>query len=275
MTKFRVFLFFTTVFLCTLYYVLYTDVRAQTYDANKAYLDYQYSLDVYNQSNKTFVEAKDFYLTNKTLTLKEDARKKLLVMLRDRDELEVVYLAALRMKILETKGLTEDQKNAILLKIGTESDWYKNHEKNYGDGDPAESLFTKSEESQARHKNTTFPIVYESLFTISLGQQTSFRQDQESIYTDIRSIIDKGVADGKLDMNPFNRWFTDISLVVEQLKQNEDLSKTQIQKLYGQYDTNSGSYNTAVETLSSSIRPLTQLNNFLIEVLTSIKNQQK
>src|SRR6185369_830750 len=77
-------------------------VSAQTFDAAKAYQDYQYSLDVYNQANTDFEDAKDFYLTNKTLTLKEDARKKLLVMLRSRDQLEIVYLTALRMKILET-----------------------------------------------------------------------------------------------------------------------------------------------------------------------------
>ena len=247
---------------------------AQTFDANKAYLDYQYSLDVYNQSNKTFVDAKDFYLTNKTLTLKEDARKKLLVMLRDRDQLEWVYLTALRMKTVETKGLTDDEKGSMYTKIDGEIAWYKVHLDNYKDGDPAEDLFTKSDESQSRLKTTTLPIVYESLFTISLGEEIGIKNDHVDIYSNLRSIIDKGVADGKLDMNPFNRWFTDIGLVIDELKQNEDLSKTQIQKLYNQYDSNSGAYNTATETLSTSIKPLSQLNRFLTEVLTSIKNQQ-
>jgi hypothetical protein len=260
--------------LCTLYFALYTNVSAQTFDANKAYQDYQYSLDVYNQSNKTFIEAKNFYLTNKTLTLKEDARKKLLTMLRNRDRLEWVYLTALRMKIVENKGLTNDEKGGIYTKIDNEVAWYKSHIDNYKDGDPAEDLFNKSAESQTRLKTNSSPIVYESLFMISLGEEINLRQEHDSIFNNLKSIIEKGVNDGKLDMNPFNRWFTDIGLVVDQLKQNEDLSRTQIQKLYNQYNSNSGAYNTAIETLISSIKPLSQLNRFLIEVLTSIKNQQ-
>ena len=249
--------------------------RAQTFDANKAYLDYQFSLGVYDQANSDFKDAKDFYLTNKTLTLKEDARRKLLAMLKARDQLKIVYMTALRMKILETKGLSESDKNSFFGKIDSEVEWYKNHMRNYKDGDPSEDLFTKSSEAEERDKSTSSPIVYEALFDISLGEETGMRQDHENIYTSLKAIIDEGVKNGKLDMNPFNRWFTDIDLVIGGLKQNEDLSKTQIQKLYGQQNNTSfGPYTEAIETLNSSLKSFSQLNNFLTEVLTSIKNQK-
>lgn len=231
---------------------------AQTFDANKAYQDYQYSLDVYNQANTTFENAKDFHLKNKTLTLKEDARKKLLTMLRDRDQLESVYLTALRIKMLET--------NSSVGNIESEIEWYKNHMNNYKDSDPTEDLFNKNSEVESRYKTNTSPIIYEALFTISLGEEMGLREQHEAIYTQLKALIK--------NTDFFDRWFTDIDSTVQTLKQNEELAKTQIQKMYGQNEPNLGSYNTAIEILDSSIKPLNQLNNFLTEVKTSIKNQQ-
>ena len=275
-TKYKVFLLSIglVVFLGTMYSALRTSF-AQTFDSVKAYQDYQYSLSIYTQANSDFEAAKDFYSKNQTLSLKEDARKKLLTMLKSRDQLEVVYLTALRTKISELKGLADGDKSAIFGKIDTEVAWYKNHITSYGDGDAVETLFTKSDESKSHYSTTTIPIVYESLFDISLGEEVGIRQDHETIYNTLKLNIATGVAAGKLDVNQFNRWFTDIDSNIQILHQNEDLSKTQIQKMYDAYTTGSGSFNDSINTLSSSIKPLTQLNEFLTEVLTSIRSQQQ
>lgn len=249
--------------------------NAQDFDFNRAYQDYLYAQNVYNQDHASYQDARDFYLTNQTLTLKEDARKKTLQMLKDRDKLESVYLTALRMKIVETKGLSSDQKGGIFGKIDPEVKWYQDHVSSYQDGDQTDTLFSKSAESEDRYKSSTLPIIYESLFNISLGTEIGMRQDQEEIYASLKNIIDAGVGAGKLDINPFNRWFSDIDTVISTLKENESTSNEQIQKIYGQYFSLQGSYNTAVNTLSSSLTSLKQLNSFLTEVLTSIKNQQQ
>ncbi len=263
------------LFISTLFFIISSkSALAQTFDATKAYQDYQYALEVYNQANTSFTDAKDFYLTNKTLTLKEDARRKLLVMLRGRDQLEIVYLTALKMKILEVKGLTNDTKNNIFAKIDNEINWHKDHMNNYKDSDPLEDLFNKSDESESKYKTTTSLVIYESLFNISLGEEVGIRQDHEDIYANLKSIINAGVTSGKLDMNPFNRWFTDIESTITTLKQNEDLSKTQIQKLYEQNSTDYSPYYNAIQTLTFLENSLTQLNSFLTEVNVSIRNQQ-
>lgn len=265
------------VFLLTILisFGIYTSIAsAQTFNSAKAYQDYQYSLSVYNQANSDFTDAKDFYTKNQTLSLKEDARKKLLTMLKDRDQLEVVYLTALRTKISELKGFSDGDKNGIFGKIDTEVAWYKSHIASYSDGDPAETLFTKSDDSKSHYSTTTLPVIYESLYDISLGIEVGIRMDHETIYTSLKSTIAAGVSAGKLDMNPFNRWFTDIDSNIQMLHQNEDLSRSQIQKLYDQYSSGNGAYGTSIETLTLSIKPLSQLNEFLTEVLTSIRNQQ-
>lgn len=264
----------TLLVLSTLFTVLGTNVRAQTFDFFRAYQDYQYSLSVYNQSFSDFQDAKDFYLKNPTLTLKEDARKKTLTMLRNRDEMMRVYLTALRMKIVETSGFDESDKNKIFGKIDPEVAWYASHKANYKDDDPLEDLFGKSSESESRYKTNTAPVAYESLFDITLGQEQGLRSSQEAIYKNLRSIIDTQVSAGKLDINPFNRWFTDIEAVIQDLKKDETEGQTQIQKMYGQYYVQPlGIYNTAIGPLDKSVNFLSQLNGFLVEVATSLQNQ--
>lgn len=266
----------TIMVLGTLYLVLSTSVRAQAFDFNKAYQDYQYNLSLYNQDFTNYQGARDFYLKNPTLTLKEDARIKTLIMLRERDELMKVYLTAVRMKIVETNGLSTDQKNSVFGKIDAEVAWYINHKVTYLDSDPLENLFGKSSESESRYKTNTSLVIYEGLFDISLGQEEGLRSNQETIYRDLRSIIDQEVATGKLDINPFNRWFTDIENVIQNLKQNEVLSQTDIQKLYSEnYVQPKSVFSSSINPLASSVALLSQLNGFLTEVAVSIQNQMQ
>ncbi len=252
--------------LSALYMVLSTGVQAQEFDFDRAYQDYQFSLTAYDQAYTGFGAARDFYLKNPTLTLKEDARKKTLAMLKSRDQLYIVYLTALRMKIVEVKGLTSDEKGAMFTKIDNEVAWYKSHAENYKDGDFLEDLFNKSSESESRYKTNTSPIIYEALFTISLGEQVGLRQDHEAVYSELRA--------GVTNPDPYSRWFNDIENIVKVLKENEEAAKTQLQKMYSQNYSPVSSYNSAIATLTTSLKPLSQINEFLIEVATAIKNQQ-
>lgn len=263
-----------TITLIILFAIFNRNVYAQTFDFSKAYQDYQYNQSIYNQSFNDYQEAKGFYLKNPTLTLKEEARKKALLMLKNRDELIRVYLTALRMKIFENKGLSENNKNDIFEKIDTEISWIVNHKASFMDTDTLEILFEKSKESENRYKDKTLPVIYESLFYSSLGAEQKMRSDQEQIYNILRSIIDQDVSKGKYDINPFNRWFTDIEDVIQKIKQNEILSQSNIKKLYDQNHIDpTNIFNTSIDPLNSILGLLSQLNRFLLELLTSIKNQ--
>lgn len=236
---------------------------AQDFNFDRAYQDYVYNLGIYQSSYSDYEKARDFYLTNQTLTLKEEARQKTLSMLRARDQLQTVYLTALRIKIVEIKGLSGDEKGGIFGKIDSEVAWYKEHKGKYGDSDSLENLFDKSSEAEGKYKESTSRIVYEALFIISLGEEKSLRESHEEIYSTIRSMTP----------DPFNRWFSDIDSVIQKLKDNESVAKTQIQKVYSDTFSIEGSYNTSIGTLASSLTLLSQLNNFLTELATSIKNQ--
>lgn len=261
-------LFFISLY--TIFHILYTPVLAQDFDFNKAYADYTFNRDVYDQSNSEYEKAKEFYLKNPTLTLKEEARKKTLTMLRARDDLQRIYLTALRMKINEVGGLTQSEKEGILAKLDSEVAWYQTHKESYSEADPLETLFVKSKESEERHKKPTTPIVYEALYLISLGQITGARLDHEVLYASIRGELEKNVSEGKLRIDPFNRWLTDIDGVIIDLKGEEEKSKLEIAKLYSQYYSNPANiFLTSVRNFEKSLEGLKKVNGFLNELLTS------
>jgi hypothetical protein len=248
--------------------------NAQDFNFDKAYQDYIFTQSQYQNAHSAFQDAKDAYLKNSTLTLKEEARKKTRLMLISRDDLERVYLTALRMKIFETKGVDGGQKNSILTLLDTEASWYKDHLTAYPDGEPLESLFTKSTEAETRYKMNTLPLIYNSLFQISLGQLAGFRMDQEDIYKSVRDFIQIQVDAGTMRIDPFNRWFNDIETTVSSLKNNENKAATQVNKLNteGNYSP-SGTFKSGIDKISTSQNLLEQLNGFLLELITAVKTQ--
>lgn len=249
-------------------------ILAQDFNFDKAYQDYIFTQSQYQNAHSAYTDAKETYLKNPTLTLKEEARKKTRLMLIARDELERVYLTALRMKIFETKGVESGQKNTTLASLDSEVAWYKDHLAAYPDGEPLESLFTKSTEVETHYKTTTLPLIYNSLFQISLGQLAGFRMDQEDIYKSVRDFIQTQVDSGTMRIDPFNRWFNDIQTTVTTLKDNETKAATQVTKLNTEGNFSpSGTFKSGVGKLSTSQNLILQLNGFLLELITAVRTQ--
>lgn len=270
MKKFALFAVFIFIFVI----MSVARIKAQALTFDRAYQDYQFNLTAYDNAYSDYQDSVNAYKDNQTLALKETARQKTLSMLRDRDKLMAVYLTMLRTGILEQSGLSGDDKNNIFSKIDPEVTFYLNHQTQYNDGDNTDTLFSKSSQSENQYKDKTSLIVQEALYDISLGQVEGLRLEHESVYSTLKSIIDDGVAKGTLKLDPFNRWLTDIDATDQKLRQNESTSKTQIAQVYSQSYSILGGYNTAIETLTDSIIPLGQYNEFLTEVLNYIKSHE-
>jgi hypothetical protein len=259
------------IFILTI--ALIPKAHAQT-SFEQAYQDYLYTRSVYDQSFSDYQAAKNAYLANMTLSLKDTARDKAFLMLTERDQLMIVYFRALKERVAELSGLSEDNRNSVLEKIDNEMSWYSNHKSAYDKSDQLEKLFEKSDGAKDYFTTKATLTVNEALFTITLGEQQGLRVAHEKIFKTLNDIINEQVEQGILTLSPFDNWFNDINSTIQILKDNESKGSNDIQKIYTQSFNASGAYNEAVNTLSLSNRPLLQLNQFLTEVLTYIKNQQ-
>ncbi len=262
-----------TISVITVFYLSVPILKAQTFDAKKAFEDYQFQQSLYLTTQAEYEDAKTFYKKNPTLQLREEARRKTLAMLKQRDQLMATYLTALRMQITETTGLTGDERNGIFGKLDPEVTWYQNHMASYQDGDELATLFAKSDESMNRYSNTTKLIVYESLFDITFSQEIGLRTDHQVVYANLKNFINDRVAEGKLTIDPFNRWLNDTDVVLASLSQNEAVARKKISNLYSANYATTQIYNASVQILANSINPLKQLNNYLTEMLVLIESQ--
>lgn len=258
-----------SVLLATLFaFLIFTPAAlGQEFDFAKAYQDYIYAQTVYDQAYSDYDKAKNNYLKNSTLTLKEEARKKTYTMLTFRDELFRVYLTSVRMKLIETKV-------AVDMRLDDEIAWYQSHKAAYKSDDPLADLLNKSKESESRFKSHTSPIAYESLFNLSFGEIGNIRTSYEGIYKSLKNSIDLGVSGGVLKLDPFNRWFTDIENALKELDTINGKSKTRIAKMYDSSTMEpKNAFSGAVNELALAITKLTELNGFLTELLNSINAQ--
>lgn len=265
-------LVFVLVFLSTAYCLLGTSY-AQEFNSEKAYLDYIFTRSLYDDEYRKYEIAKEAYLKNPTLTLKEEARLATINMLKARDDLHRVYLTAIRTKITEIKGLTTDEKGNLYTKLDSEVLYYQGHKLTYTGNETLEEVFKINTVVEDHYKKITLPFIYESLFMISYGQEVGIKQDHQSIYNDLINFLNQKVAEDKLIVDPFNRWFLDIGGTIETLNKNELTAKTAIQKLYSESFNPANNYNKSVFILTQSISNLTKLNNFVNELLIAIQNQ--
>lgn len=256
-------------------FVSVNPVNAQDFTAQKAFEDYQFQHTIYTQKEAEYQDAKTFYKKNPTLQLREEARKKTLEMLIQRDQLMATYLTALRVRLAETTGLTPEEKGGTFSKLDPEVLWYETHKGNYLEGDELATLFSKSDESKVRYQTLSRYVIYEALFYISLSEEIGSRLDHQVIYTDLKNFLNDRVAENTLRIDPFNRWLNDTDAVLVTLSKNETLSRERIANLYRKNYTPTSTYGTALQILLSSVKPLNQLNNYLTELLISIDTQLK
>lgn len=264
----------TTAFFIFIFLSSFRVANAQESSFEAAYQDYVQAQTVYSRADLDYQKAKSFYLKNQTLALKDDARNKTLIMLRARDEVVKTYLTVLKSKILETNGLNQTEKDTVLGKVDSELLWYKTHGESYKDSDSLENLFNKSQEVETRYKTDTPIIFYDALFNISFGEVVELRLDHEDLFTSIKETLDKNVAEGKLEPDPFTRWQRDVDSVIYSLQVNEVNAKKEMAKLYAEGSPlPSKIFTSAVEPFLYSTALLKQFNSFLSELLISINTQ--
>lgn len=263
---------FALVLLATMFHVP-NSTFAQDFNSEKAYQDYVFTQSKYEESYRDYETKKDAYLKNPTLTLKEEARVATINMLKQRDDLYRVYVTAVRTKVNEIRGLTQDEKGGVFTRLDAEVLYYQGHKLTYTGTETLEEVFKINADVENHYKNQTLPYVYEALFMISYGQQVGIRQDHQKIHQSMVDFLNQKVADGVLIIDPFNRWILDITGLIDGLQKNENLAKVEIQKLYTEKFNPASKFATSINILSRSNSNLLRLNSFVTEFMVAINNQ--
>lgn len=240
-----------------------------TYD--RAYQDYTYNYDIYRKANSEYESYRLQYLQYKTLTAQENAREATAKMLMARDEVNKTYLTAIRARISETGGITDDKRNSLYSQIDSQVIWFGKHRDNIPSAGSLEDLVKDSEEAADYYKTGEFTI-YDGLVTISIGKIADIRDKQESTLSDIKSKVSEIRANGDKDTAVLERWILDTEDTITRSREKELEALAILSELKSkQGKINTDLYDQIISKLSESLQYLKDANSFMKEIVDGIK----
>ena len=251
------------------------NVFAEELTPKKAFDDYIFAQDNYRTSLNTLNLKKDSYQKNPTLSLKEEARLTLYDFLNKRNDYKRTYLTLIRTRIVETSGLTKDEKEAVYTKIDPEVVWYEGRKNELKTSDSLEDLLKKSDAEDLKYSAETLPVIYFALSHVSLSSAVELKNSHVLIYNRLKSEADDLVKLGRADSSLFDRWFKDIDAELAKITEVEAATRVEIQKIFTveNYSINK-SYEKVVSVLSPIKSNLMQLNNFISELEQTISEKR-
>lgn len=251
------------------------NIFAEDFTFTKAREDYVFSGDTYNQDLNDFNLKRDSYRKNSTLSLKEELRLSLYKFIGTRNSYIKNYLTMLRLKILESNGIENGQKEELYSKLDPEVVWFGSRMNSYKNSDNLEDIINKSKEEDNKFKTDTTPVIYFSLAHISLGEVRSIKADHIKIYNNLKNESTELIKLGRADANLFDRWFKDIDQELNDISSIESAVKLQIDKIFGTDDfARNSSYKKAIEELDPAKVDLLKLNGFIKELENVINNKR-
>ena len=253
------------------FFVFSTPILGQEFNFQKAYEDYLFNYNQYRQSYSDFVAAKEAYLTYQTLTSKNTALEKTQKMLKNEDEVIRTYLTALRMKIAETAGITNDEQSILYLKLDNEVSWYGKHKDSLSSAATLEDLVSSSKKMSDQYKNTEV-LTYQTLGTILSGKENDFRNQINTKIQDLKGKIGEIRQKGDKDTSLSERWLLEAENRLTRSQEKQFAAQQILAKIKSTNTDKNQSYNKAQFSLEESHQYLKEANSYLREVLREIKS---
>lgn len=210
-----------------------TTAGAQEFNYARAFNDYLYTLGKYREAHREYIVARQAYLAYQTLTSKATAQEKTLAMLRARDETVHTYLAALRMRLAASTGVTNYEQSILYLRLDDELSWYEKHKNNLPSAGSLEDLEKTAEEAQRRWLETEISA-YKTLEVILRGKEKALLEQMSTIIEDLGNKLAQIRQKGDKKTTISERWLLEAEnrLTRSKEKQNESLSLIQSFKSY-------------------------------------------
>ncbi len=247
------------------------------FNFEKAFKDYIFTQDTYNRAHADYILAKGQYLQANTLASNAKAREATAAMLTSRDDVLIVYLIALRQRLVESIGIPQSSLDGLNKRLETEISWYKTHKGRITSASTLEDLSADSE-SAKKHYATTEPLIYETLSSLPIGKVTTLRSTFTDILSSLKVKTNKIRTNGDLDTTTAERWIieTENKLARSVDKQVEaqglilTISATDVRT---QQVNKSETYNQVNFRLDESLQFMKEASKHIREVLKQLKTK--
>lgn len=276
MRKFLLVLLFIPLFL-----FIPTSIHSQTptpsgtFDFNRAYADYVYNTQLYNDAYSAYQLARSQYLSSKTLVAQGNAQTATLNMLQARDQMIITYLTAIRMRVKETDGIPDNSRQVMFTQIDNDVAWWGSHKTKLMSAGSLDDLVTDSDDAY-KHYQSTLLLVYQALSTVFAGRLDSERSDLTRIIVDLKAKVVQIKANGDKDTSGIERSLIDVDNTVDRSSTKESDAKNIINTMSLDQNNPSGTDNAqkfsdAKTLMKESLAYLNDAVNLISQIVTEIK----
>jgi len=245
---------------------------AQEFDYQRAYADYTYNLGLYQKAHSEYTVAKSAYLASETLSAREKAQSATAGMLIARDEVVRTYLTALRMKLRETKGVAETDRETLYILIDVEVDWFNTHKLGISSAASLEDLQEDSEEAKARYSSSEL-VIYKALNAVSVGKLNNFQSRMLDLVSSLKAKIAEIRANGDKDTQPLERWVLEVENRMSRSQTKEDEAVAIMAKVKSSERDKAKYFEQSQNILVESGQYLKEASSFLKQIIIGIKTE--
>jgi len=245
------------------------------FDFERAYQDYVFTTDVYNNQHSAYLLAKAQYKQAGTLVSQTKAQEETVKMLEARDDVVITYLTSLRMKLSEAEGVSNITKNGLFTRLDAEIAWFSDHKSRIRSAGTLDDLAADSDEASNRFSSLSEVVAYETLATYPFGKLSLMREETNSILSAIKDKIFEVRSNGDKDTAIIERWAFEIENKITRSLDKEIEAQSIIPSLTGpgkgsQRVDRRGFYNSIIFKLDESRQFLRDATEFMNEIIREI-----
>ena len=247
--------------------------RAQDFDYQQAFKDYQYNYDLYNRLHDDYRLSRARYMQYKTLVSEEEAKKTTLAMLQARDDTIRTYLTALRLRVMESPGLSESEKESVYKRIDPEVAYIEDHKEKLTSVGSLDDFAKDSDEAKEQYGFSTENVIYNTLVNISVGNTAHKRSQMEEIISALRSKVTEIKGEGDKDVSFIDGFFVEIN---NKLERSRDKEISALDIIMGSEKSNKNKvdyYNDAIGSVQQSYLYIKETASYLKEIIRLIKTK--
>lgn len=244
-------------------------VFAQDFDFNRAYSDYLHNFNLYRTVHLEYVSAKSEYLTYKTLEAQTKALEKTRSMLEARNQVLIIYLTALRMRLAETTKVTDYEQNMRYIQLDNRIDLLKVNTENLSSPSTIEDLLAVSSEVEGKYPSIEL-LAYQTLETIVSDFLNDLRdrvgQQAEKTEEKVNQMRDAGEDTATLE-----RWLIEVREKINLASQKRQEGKDILAKMQEQETNKKDRFLSAQKKFEESNQYLKEAVSYLKEIVKKIK----
>lgn len=243
---------------------------SEEFTFEKAYQDYVYTLDQYQGAHGEYKLARAQYLQAKTLVAQTNAREATAKMLVERDNVVITYLTALRLKLAETEGVNEIERENIYLLVDAEVKWFTAHRDKITSAGTLDDLVADSDAAKSQFTAFTTSVIYQSLSELPIAKVSLMREDAIGILSSIKTKVEEVRTNGDWDSQipVIDRWVTETDNKITRSLDKSIEAQTSIPNL----NVTNNNYTAVVTKAQEAAQLLRDASGFMREIIRNLKS---